>query len=135
MQPIQPERDIYIAVYGQVDEKHSLEINKLLAAADHLGQYQTPAQFTLYQYQQKPVVIRDGNTPLDVSIYAIDITVLKKLDDCFHYPTIHDRIRFEIQGIGDVWLYVMSEGYAALAGVYQNPLRQEKTRQNSAISA
>ncbi|CAG9296548.1 gamma-glutamylcyclotransferase family protein [Celerinatantimonas diazotrophica] len=135
MQHNQPERNTCIAVCGQIDEEHSLKINKLLADCDYLGQHQTPAQFALYQYKQQPVVIRDGNQSLNVTVYKIDIATLKELDSYFRYPTVHDRIRCEIQGIGDAWLYVMCEGYAALAGVYQAPLKREQTRQANTVLA
>ncbi|MFM2476946.1 gamma-glutamylcyclotransferase [Celerinatantimonas sp. MCCC 1A17872] len=135
MQHTQPERDIYIAVYGQVGEEHSLETNQLLASCDYIGRYQTPAQFALYQYKQKPVVIRGGNQALDVKIYAVNLAELKQMDSYFRYPTVHDRIRCDISGFGSAWLYVMCEGYAALAGVYESPLKQEKSRQESTVSA
>lgn len=122
MQSNQSEQNIYLALYSDW-ESYPSSIATLLKQAKSLGHYQTPQLFSFYEYHDHSEALRGGRQSGGIEVYAVDLVMLKHLDDYFRYPTVHDRIRCEIPQLGSIWLYVMSEGYATLAGVYDCPLR------------
>ncbi|CAG9001484.1 MAG: hypothetical protein CENE_03504 [Candidatus Celerinatantimonas neptuna] len=120
MTTTQNERNVFIALYDSL-KPHKDCHDPLLNQSEYIGRYATQEQFDIYQYGISPAVLQGGNTSIRVDIYAITPEELEQLDEYEKYPMIHDRFHTEIPGFGMAWLYVMSEGYASLAGVYQNP--------------
>lgn len=126
MSATQNEQIVYIALYGSL-KPHDDCHHPLLNQSKYIGQYATREQFDIYQYGISPAVLQGGNTSIQVDVYAVTSEELEQLDEYEKYPMIHDRFRTEIPGFGMAWVYIMSEGYASLAGVYQNPLQSQKT--------
>ncbi|MFM2483897.1 gamma-glutamylcyclotransferase [Celerinatantimonas yamalensis] len=122
MQVTPVKRYVNVAIYGPLKSASGYTYPPL-NQTNFQGSFHTPAQFKLYQYGDIPVAIKDGQEPLPIDVYTITGEELQQFDSLLRYPTVYDRIQCNIPKFGNTWLYVMSEGYAALAGVYQHPIK------------
>ncbi|MFM2481046.1 gamma-glutamylcyclotransferase [Celerinatantimonas sp. YJH-8] len=132
MQQSPSDVSVYLAIYGALKSAHQSH-DMVLKAAKYLGEYTTPKAFSLYQYGNEPAVLNGGNQSITIDVFEITPEQLEQIDDFEHYPTVHDRITINIPGFGPALLYVMSEGYAGLAHVYDSPYRQAEEKQPVAV--
>lgn len=125
MQQSPSENCVYLAIYDIAKTPHRIP-HPMLEDAHYIGRYETPKCFSLYGYGDELAVLLGGDQALDVDIYELNQEQLHTLDDSLNFPTTHDRINLDVPEFGPVSIYVMSEGYATLAHVYDNPITSEQ---------
>ena len=93
-----------VFVYGSL--KRGFSNHALLYGAAFLGEYVTPARYTMYDLGPYPAVSIGGETPISGEVFAVDGRILAALDELEDYPQVYDRILVRTP-FGRTWMYVM----------------------------
>lgn len=72
--------------------------------ADYLGDYITPACFTMYRLPGFPAVTFGGETSIKGEVYEVSQDEFKAIDGLEGYPRFYDRIEIETP-YGLAWMY------------------------------
>lgn len=94
---------VRVFVYGTL--RAGERNHHILADQRYLGEYRTPARYTLYDTGPFPAAVAGGRTALTGEVYAVDRRCFRLLDRLEDYPTHYTRRRIATP-LGGAWIYL-----------------------------
>ncbi|GAD78768.1 gamma-glutamylcyclotransferase family protein [Vibrio ezurae] len=91
-----------VFVYGTLRQGESN--HHLLQGSDLLGVYETPAQYSLYDFSAYPGIV-EGHSSITGEVYRVSDEVLAKLDILEDIPIEYRRESIETP-FGEAWIYL-----------------------------
>ena len=95
-----------VAVYGSL--RHGLGNHRLLQGAEFKGLDTTQPEWTMYSLGGFPGLMQEGETPITIEVYEVDVDTFARLDGLEGYPRFYNRV--EIDTIyGKAWIYFLQD--------------------------
>ncbi|MGH8477836.1 MAG: gamma-glutamylcyclotransferase family protein [Methylococcales bacterium] len=95
-----------VAVYGSL--KAGCYNHRYLRTATFIGRFHTSPEYTMINLGAYPAIISDGNTAIEVEVYAVDSDTLRALDELEEHPDCYRRTRVNIANM-DVFIYILTK--------------------------
>ncbi len=98
--------DIRVFVYGSL--RRGGEFHGALAGTEWLGDWVTPTEWYMWDYDGYPALTPGGRTAVVGEVYRITESVLARLDEIEEYPERYLRSQIETP-FGQAWVYVVPD--------------------------
>jgi len=91
-----------VFVYGSL--RRGQRYHHLMRGARHIGDYQLPPRYTLFDLGPYPALRPDGRDPVQGEVYVVDAVLLRRLDVLERHP-LEFRRRLVATPAGAAWIY------------------------------
>ncbi len=93
-----------VFVYGTL--KRGQRNHGFVQAGEFVGNHQTEAVFSMYEFDDYPAVTEFGKDSIGGELYRVNRAQFRKLDELEWYPRFYQRIKIETR-FGLAWMYVV----------------------------